>query len=129
MFGFRFCDCTADMTPALPWAPRPISNRFGMPSFCASAAAAEATVAVPPLPVLPVLLVLPEEPELDELELVELEPEALEELPEELLPPAVATLEVAEVLPALSVELPPQPLKERHADRQAVIAVARSRGT
>jgi hypothetical protein len=89
-----------------------------MPSAFASAAAAEPTVAV--LPLEPVLVVLPEEPEPDELEL-----EALMAPPDELLPPAAATLDVLEPLLALSAELPPQAPRDRQADRQAATAAAR----
>jgi len=72
------------------------------------------------LPLAPTLLVLPEE----------LDPEVLEPeapvLPEELLPPSAATLELPVVLLALSVGLPPQAVMSRQADRQAATAAARS---
>jgi hypothetical protein len=83
-----------------------------MPSFCASAAAADASLAV--LPLLPVAL------EPDELELDAPEVPAVV-LPDELLP-AVETLEVPVLVLALSVEVPPQALKQR----QAATAAARS---
>jgi hypothetical protein len=82
-----------------------------MPSFCASAAAADASPAV--LPLLPVAL------EPDELELDAPEVPAVDVLPDELLP-AVETLEVPVLV--LSVEVPPQALKQR----QAATAAARS---
>ena len=77
-----------------------------MPSFCASVAAADVTLAV-----LPLLLLAPE---LDELALDAPELPVVDVLPDELLPVA-ATLEVAVVLLALSVALPPQAPKQRQA--------------
>jgi len=79
-----------------------------MPSFCASVAAADVTLAVLPL----LLLLLA--PELDELALDAPELPVVDVLPDELLPVA-ATLEVAVVLLALSVALPPQAPKQRQA--------------
>src|ERR1700694_3986815 len=130
MFGFRFCDSTADNVPAVPWVPRPISSRFGMPSWLAKRAAAEPPAAVGPLPEL-----------LDELldELLEplpdeaVVPEELAGLPDELLlvllpVPDGATLrdDATEAAVALSAETPPQATKL--IQTAAAAAAAMSRG-
>src|ERR1700681_123160 len=113
MFGFRFCDSTADNVPAVPWVPRPISSRFGMPSWLAKRAAAEPPAAVGPLPEL----------------LDELLDELLEELREPLPDDAVVREELAGLPDELLLVLLPVPDGATLRDDATEAPVALSAGT